>query len=91
MIRLISLDKVREVHRGEGERESEGLLDLLPLEGALRVALLHPQWDPRVVQLGQEGLLSLHHPHPHHQGVDGCQGVAELKQGWTFCQYSLTA
>ena len=91
MIGLIGHDEVGEVHRGEGEREGGGFLDLLPLDGTLHLALLHPKWGPGFAQLGQEGLLGLHHPHPHHQGVDGRQGLAELKQGWTFCQYCLIA
>ena len=91
MICLIGHDEVGEVHRGEGEREGGGFLDLLPLDGTLRLALLHPKWGPGFAQLGQEGLLGLHHPHPHHQGVDGSQGLAELTQGWIFCQYCLIA
>ena len=91
MICLIGHDEVGEVHRGEGEREGGGFLDLLPLDGTLRLALLHPKWGPGFAQLGQEGLLGLHHPHPHHKGVDGRQGLAELMQSWTFCQYCLIA
>ena len=83
--------EVREVHRGKVKGEGGGFLDLFPLDGALGHALLHPQGGPRVVQLGQEGLLGLHHPHPDHQGVDGRQGLAELKQGWTLGQNFLTA
>ena len=85
MICLILQNEVREIHRGEGEREGGGLLDPLPLDGALHLALILSKWGPCFAQLGQEGLLGLHHPHPHNQGVDGSQGLAELKQGWTFC------
>ena len=73
--------KVREVHGGEGEGEGGGVFDLLPLDRSLCLALLHSKGGPGVVELGEEGLLGLHHPHPHHQGVDGSQGLGELQQG----------